>query len=302
MSAVEQNSSRGILLMVLAMAAFAIADMFIKFTAGTLSSAHTTLLLIGGSLVVFIALAKMQGQQLWDKSALSRVLLIRYVAEIMATLGIVQAIALVPLSTLGAILQATPLVAAAGAVLLLGERVSWRRWSAIVVGFAGVMLIVKPGATAFDVNVLWAVLAMFALSARDLTTRATPSGMPSSTLAAYTMIAATPFALLWVLLTESRVLPDNANWWNISGMVGFATVGYLMIIASIRVAPVSVVSPFRYFRLLFLLLLGVFVFDEQPDVTMLGGALLIIVSGLYAMRRERQMQRLAQNSDKNMHD
>jgi len=278
---------RGIVLMVLAMAAFAISDMFIKLAAGAMSSAHTALVLIGGSLVLFVVLAKLQGERLRNRTALSPVLLTRYGAEIVGTFGMVQALRLVPLSTVGAILQATPLVAVAGAVLLLGETVSWRRWSAIGVGFIGVLLIVQPTSSAFDANVLWAVLAMLGLSARDLTTRVTPKDLASSCLAAYTMAAAIPFALLWVVFTESALLPEEPQWHLILGMISFATMGYLMIISSIRSAPVSVVSPYRYSRLLFLLLLGVLVFGERPDSVMLAGAVLIIASGLYTMWRER---------------
>ena len=106
----NQHTSRGIVFMVLAMAAFAIADKFIKLSATAMSSAHTALLLIGGSLVVFVLLAIVQKQRLLDKAALSPVLLIRYVSEISATFGMVQALRLVPLSTVGAILQATPLM------------------------------------------------------------------------------------------------------------------------------------------------------------------------------------------------
>jgi len=277
--------------MVLAMAAFAIADTFIKLAAASMSSAHTTLLLMGGSMVLFALLAKLQGERLISRTAFEPVLLARYVAEIMGTFSMVQALRLVPLSTVGAILQATPLVVVAGAVLLLGEKVSWRRWSAIGLGFVGVMLIVQPGQAGFDANVLYAVLAMLSLSARDLTTRVTPAGLASSCLATYTMAAALPFALVWVSLTESALLPLHPQWHLIAGMIGFATAGYLMIISSIRIAPVSVVSPYRYSRLLFLLVLGVVVFGEQPDLIMLGGAALIITSGLYTMWRERQLHR-----------
>ncbi len=282
----NQHTSRGIVFMVLAMAAFAIADTFIKLSATAMSSAHTALLLIGGSLVVFVLLAIVQKQRLLDKAALSPVLLIRYVSEISATFGMVQALRLVPLSTVGAILQATPLMVAMGAVLLLGERMSWRRWSAISVGFVGVLLIVQPSTQSFNVNVLWAILAMLGLSARDLTTRVTPASMASSSLAAYTMAAAMPFTLVWVMLTESNMLPESVNWWLVTGMISFATAGYLMIISSIRLAPVSIVSPYRYSRLLFLLLLGVIVFDERPDALMLCGSFIIIAAGLYTMWRE----------------
>ncbi len=284
----QQHTTRGIVFMVLSMAAFAIADTFIKISATVMSSAHTALLLISGSFVVFVLLTLVQRQQLLDRAALSQVLLIRYVAEISATLGMVQALRLVPLSTVGAILQATPLVVAMGAVLLLGERMSWRRWSAISIGFVGVLLIVQPSTQSFDANVLWAILAMLGLSARDLTTRVTPVNMASSSLAAYTMAAAIPFSLVWVMLTESTVLPAAVDWWLVVGMISFGTAGYLMIITSIRIAPVSLVSPYRYSRLLFLLLLGVIIFDERPDILMLIGSFIIIAAGLYTMWRERQ--------------
>jgi len=287
----KQHTNRGIVLMVLAMAAFAIADTFIKLSANAMSSAHTALLLISGSLLVFMVLAIVQKQPLLDKAALSPVLLIRYVAEIVATFGMLQALRLVPLSTVGAILQATPLMVSVGAVFLLGERMSWRRWSAVVVGFLGVLLIVQPSTQSFDINVLWAILAMLGLSARDLTTRVTPANMASSSLAAYTMAAAVPFMLIWVLVSEPDLLPVSVDWGLVAGMTSFATAGYLMIITSIRIAPVSVVSPYRYSRLLFLLLLGVIVFGERPDALMLYGSAIVIAAGLYTMWREGRLEK-----------
>ena len=291
-----QNASKGIALMIAAMGAFAIADTLIKIASSALSPAHTTLLLISGSAVVFVTLALVQGQQLIDRAALSTVLLIRYTVEIIGTFSMVVALSQVPLSTVGAILQASPLVATVGAVWLLGEKVSWRRFSAIVLGFIGVLLIVQPGSEGFDSGVLWVILSMLSLSARDLTTRATPPAMATSSLSAYTMLAALPFALLWVLITQSSVLPHQADWWLVLSMVGFGTLGYLMITASIRVAPVSIVSPFRYTRLLFLLVLGVVIFNERPNALMLLGSVLVIGSGLYTMWRERQLTQISSKS------
>lgn len=276
--------------MMLSMATFAIADVFIKLSATSISSAHTMLLLMGGSLIIFVVLAKMERQPLFNRSAFTPIMLTRYVAETTAAFGMVQALRLVPLSTVGAILQATPLMVATGAVILLGEQVSWRRWTAIIAGFLGVLMIVQPGATSFDINILWALLAMLGLSARDLTTRVTPVAMASSTLAAYTMAASVPFAIGWVLLSESSLLPVDPNWWWVAAMIGFATIGYLLIINSVRIAPVSVVSPYRYSRLLFLLLLGVVIFDEKPDSLMLCGAFVIIAAGLYTIWRERRVE------------
>ncbi len=278
---------RGIWLMIAAMAAFAVADTLIKFAAATLSPAQTTVLLTGGGLILFAVMALVQRAPLRPRDAVSPVLLIRYVSELCGTFGIVLALTYVPLSTVGAILQATPLVVAAGAVLLLGETVSWRRWSAIALGFFGVLLIIKPGSAAFDLNVLWPVLAMFGLAGRDLTTRVTPPGMASTALATYTMAAVVPFAVLWCLLAGDPLIPTEANWPLIIAMISCGAFGYLLIISSVRVAEVSVVSPYRYSRLLFLLFFGVTLFGERPDALTLLGAAIIIFSGIYTMWRDR---------------
>ncbi|MEM6616793.1 MAG: DMT family transporter [Pseudomonadota bacterium] len=285
-----QDNAKGIALMVLAMGAFAIADTLIKVSANAISPSQVMLILTAGSLAFFIVLAKIQGETLRDARAFTPVLLVRYAAEVIGFGAMVMALATVPLSTVGAILQASPLIVTLGAVLFLGERVSWRRWTAIIVGFLGVLMIVQPGADGFETTVLWALLATTGLSIRDLVTRLTPPGLASSSLAAYTMAAAMPFALAWVTLTGQPFVPPDANWLFVVGMVGFGSIGYLILTLAIRMAEVSVVAPFRYSRLPFMLILGFLVFGERPSAEMLFGAALIIGSGIYIMWRERQVK------------
>ncbi|MEP5760453.1 MAG: DMT family transporter [Litoreibacter sp.] len=287
MTQIKDTNLRGIVFMVFSMAAFAVADACIKLAAGTMSPAHTILVLIAGGAIVFGTMAKAQGDTLVHRAAIAPIMLLRYVAEIVGTFGMVLALTYVPLSTLGAILQATPLLGVAGAVLFLGERVSWRRWSAILVGFVGVLMIIKPGAEGFELGILWAVFAMFGLTARDLSTRMIPRELTTSQVTAFTMLAILPVAVLWCVLSGGTLLPQNANWFLIFGMVGFGTLGYHLITVSVRLAEVSVVSPFRYSRLLFLLGLGVTIFGERPDALTLAGAALIIASGIYSMWRDK---------------
>lgn len=274
--------------MVVAMGAFALADTFIKLLAGTMAPAQVMFLLMGGGLIVFATIALIQRESLTDRRALAPALLVRYVAEVAGVIGIVMALALVPISTFGAIVQATPLVVVLGAVLLLGEKVSWRRWSAIGVGFFGVLLIVQPGTAGFDINVLWAVLGMFGLSGRDLTTRLAPADMGPAALSTFTMVASMPVATGWVVASGLPLFPPEANWLIVIAMVLSGCVGYLLLIASIRTTDISIVAPFRYSRLIYLLFFGMVVFGERPDFWMLFGATLIVVSGLYIMWRERQ--------------
>ena len=153
------------------------------------------------------------------------------------------------------------------------------------------LLIIQPGGVAFDSAVLWAVLAMAALSIRDLTTRLIPSDIPSASLATFTMAAATPFTVAWVLFNGENLIPVNTNWFVVIPMVVIGAMGYMLLISSIRQAEVSVVMPFRYSRIIFLLVLGVLVFDEKPGALMLTGAVLIIASGSYMMWREHYVKK-----------
>ncbi len=287
----SDNNLRGIVLMIASMCAFAIADALVKFSTTTLSPAQVIFYLIGGALVIFTAMARLQNDKLLDSRAFSPILLLRYVAEIAGMIGMVMALANIPISVVGAITQASPMLATVGAVLFLNENVGWRRWCSIVAGFIGVLLIIQPGGVAFDSAVLWAVLAMAALSIRDLTTRLIPSDIPSASLATFTMAAATPFTVAWVLFNGENLIPVNTNWFVVIPMVVIGAMGYMLLISSIRQAEVSVVMPFRYSRIIFLLVLGVLVFDEKPGALMLTGAVLIIASGSYMMWREHYVKK-----------
>lgn len=278
--------------MIASMVAFSAADTLVKLSTSFISPAQVLFFLLGGALIIFALIAKLQSDRLSDSRALSPILLLRYLAEIAGMVGMVMALANVPISTVGAITQASPMLATVGAVVFLKEKVAWRRLSSIVVGFVGVLLIVQPGAIEFDFSVLWAILALVALSVRDLTTRLVPADMASASLATYTMIAALPVTIGWVLFNGESLLPAQINWFVIIPMVVLGAIGYLLLIASLRMAEVSVVMPFRYSRIIFLLFLGVVVFDEKPDALMLVGASLIIVSGTYMMWREQRVKQM----------
>ena len=277
--------------MIVSMGAFAIADTLVKLSTAIISPAQVLFFLIGGALIIYATIAAIQKDKLLESRAFSPILLLRYSAEIAGMIGMVMALANVPLSVVGAITQASPMLATVGAVIFLKENVGWRRWCSIAIGFIGVLLIIQPGSVSFDSSVGWAFLAMAALAFRDLTTRLTPSGISSISLATFTMAAATPVTIAWVLLNGENLIPANTNWLLILPMAVIGAMGYFVLILSIRLTEVSVVMPFRYSRILFLLVLGVVVFDEKPGVSMLIGAALIIGSGSYMMWREHNVKK-----------
>ena len=134
---------RGAALMTLAMALFALEDMFVKRAALHLPVGEVLMLFGAGGMVIFAALTLGSGQPLWHRAVASRLMLLKAGFEVTGRIGYTLGIALTPLSNASAILQATPLAVTLGAALFLGEKVGWRRWSAITVGFIGVLVVIR---------------------------------------------------------------------------------------------------------------------------------------------------------------
>ncbi|GAA0285867.1 DMT family transporter [Rhodovulum strictum] len=285
------DNMRGIALMVAAMAAFALEDMFVKSAAATLPVGQILAMLGAGGAVIFGVMALARGQRLWSRVLLTRPVLLRNLGEVSGTLGFVYAIALTPLSTASAILQATPLVVTLGAALFMGAQVGWRRWVAILVGLCGVLLIIRPGLEGFQPASLFAVLGVFGLALRDLATRATPRSVSSLQLSAYGFGMLVPLGLLVMAVERGPVALDAPLAGLMAGALVLGVAGYYAIVEAMRVGEVAVVTPFRYTRLVFALGIGVVVFGERPDAATLCGAAIIIGSGLYTLWRERALSK-----------
>ncbi|TCP63223.1 drug/metabolite transporter (DMT)-like permease [Rhodovulum bhavnagarense] len=284
---------RGIALMVAAMAGFALEDMFVKRVADQLPVGQILAILGTGGGLAFAAMALARGQRLWSRALLTRPVILRNAGEVMGTLGFVYALALTPLSVASSILQATPLAVTLGAAVFLGAQVGWRRWSAIGIGFFGVLLIVRPGLAGFDPASLFAVMGVMGLALRDLATRATPRSVGSLQLATYAFCMLIPLGLVLMAFGDGPAPIDTATWVQLAGALVMGVAGYYAIVEAMRVGEVAVVTPFRYTRLIFALVIGVLVFGERPDALTLAGAAIIIGSGLYTLWREARLSRKA---------
>ena len=283
----KTKNTKGILFMLISMASFAVGDTFVKISGSFLSPAQIMFFLISGGLIIFTLIAVVKGEKLLESRAFSPILLTRYCAEMLGLVAMIMGLTKVPLSVVGTVTQASPILVAAGAVIFFKEVVSWRRWSSIIVGFFGVILIIQPGGQNLDYAVLWAVAALLAFSIRDLVTRLTPQDIPSASIATFTMIAAFPFTTAWVFFSGEKFFPPGIDWGVVASMIILGSFGYLLLITSLRIGDLSAIMPFRYSRIVFLLILGVLVFGERPTLSMLVGSALILVSGIYIMWRER---------------
>ncbi len=288
------NNLNGILLVVASMAAFTMEDTFIKNLSSSVAVGQVLIMLGIGSMMVFYVLARVQGHSVFMPRAWRMQPVLRAVTEAISAVGFAGALSLVDISTVAAVFQATPLAITMGAALFLGEQVGWRRWSAVCVGFIGVLMIIRPGLDTFDPAVLLVLLAVAGVATRDLMTRVMDSAVPSSVVSfqGFMMLLPAGLTLLILLPGETRML-QGLEWAQIGGGIVFGVLGYYGIVAAMRIGDASAVTPFRYTRLLFSILMGMIVFGERPDLMTLAGAGLIIASGLYTVVREQRVARAA---------
>ena len=285
------DNLRGAGLMVLAMLLFALEDMLIKFMAGALPVGQIIGMLGIGSALLVGPVLLAQRRALFDRSMMTLPILLRALGELIGTIGFVSAIALTPLSSASAILQATPLFVTLGAALFLQESVGWRRWSAIIVGFFGVLLIIRPGMEGFSWLSLLAVQGVVGLGIRDLATRRVPPETSTLQLSFLAFLVLIPAAFILTAINgTSLVWPSGTNWAFYGGAVLIGIIAYYCIVAAMRLGEISFVTPFRYSRILFALLIGVGIFGERPDALTLSGAGIIVLSGLYTLWRERYVR------------
>lgn len=282
------NAPRGITLMVLSMAFFAVEDTFIKLAAAQLPLGEIIAILGLIGMLFFATLARVQGRPgLIARGFFAPAVVARNLGEMVGTGGYLLGVTMAALTTSTAVFQALPLAVTLGAALFLGERIGWRRTVAITAGFVGVLIVIRPGAAGFEPALLWTVLGVAGLALRDLATRRTPAYIDTVQLAAWGLGVSFLLGLFMLSITGGAMLPSVEVAWLLLGAMVAGFAGYLALTEATRVAEAGVTTPFRYSRLLFALIPGWFVFGERPDLWTWVGAGLIVGSGLYALARER---------------
>ena len=214
-------------------------------------------------------------------------MLLRIASAAGATVFIVMSLRYLPLATVITVLQVTPLAVTAGAAIIFGERVGWRRWLATLTGFLGVVLIVKPdagfGAAAY------LALAMLVLSTmRDLTTRGLHHDIPSIFVAAASAAAVTLAGFLVTPFDGSWQMPSGWAWWLMTLSAASLFVANTAIIMALRTGEMSVIAPFRYVMVPLSILLGYWLWGDIPDALASLGIGLVLAAGLFTLHRERR--------------
>lgn len=276
--------------MVIAMAGFTINDAITKTVIETLGLGQIVLIRGIFACILILGLAWNRGALTHPRHLLHPMVALRTLCEIGATLTFIAALAHLPLANISAVLQMLPLAVTMGAALFFGEKVGWRRWLAIGVGVAGVMLIVRPGFDGFSIFSLLALVTVLFSTTRDLVTRLIPSNIPSMQVSSVTAIAIT---------IAGGIVAAMESWTPVSagemGLLACAAlllvIGYQFIIMATRQGDFSMVAPFRYTALVWALVLGYLIFGDIPDIAMSIGASAIVLSGLYTFHREHRLGR-----------
>ena len=281
---------RGILFMTLSMGGFAVEDLFLKILSETVPVSQI-LIYVGISATVLLSIISIIKRipVLRNDIYSNKLFIIRSFADMMGAVLIVTSISLMPLSTVSSILQALPLFITFGAVLIFKESVGWRRWSAVSFGFIGVILILKPGLSSFHPSSLIVLLAVACLALRDIVTRKISKDIHSITVSLYAFILTTVGGIFSLPFFGNFVTLTITQWFVVLTITLFGCFSYFMLVLATRKGDISVISPFRYSRLIFALVLAILVLNERPDTLTLFGAAIIVASGYYTIWRERSL-------------
>ena len=275
--------------MITSMAFFAVEDSLIKFVTSTIPIGQILIMFGLGGAIIFLLVAHFKNEKIMLRDMLLLPMYVRALFEIIGRLFYVLAISLIPLSTATVIIQATPIVVVAGAAIIFGEKVRWRRWTAILLGLFGVIVIIQPTAESFSFLSVLALIGMIGFAGRDLASRAAPENLSVFILGLHGFIALAFSGLIYTIWDDANfVMIDIDTIGFMVGAVVFGVAAYSCLMKAMRTGEVSAVTPFRYTRLIFGVSLGVFFFNESLNYSTVLGTILIVISGLFILSRNKR--------------
>ncbi len=283
---------RGILAMLAAMSLFTANDALLKLASATHPPGQ--IMAVRGVFAVLLTFAVIgASKQFFQvRSVLSPIVVLRACLEASVAFLFITSLAVLPLANITAILQATPIIMALMAVVLGIETVGWRRWSAIAVGFIGVLLIVRPGLAGFDAYALLALVTAALVACRVFATRAIGAHVPSLVITLATTAGVCLAGFLIGAAEDWRPLAAG-DIGLLAAAAALVTTGNFAVIIALRGTEISAVSPFRYSNVPLAIFLGFVVFGDVPDPLASMGIALIVASGIYTLHRERIRHREA---------
>jgi len=275
----------GILVALVAITLFSLLDVVSKILGQSMSVIQIIWVRFLIFVPIAVAVAWRPGRGVAWRSARPGLQVARVLVLLVEMWFFLSAFARIPLADAHAIGASAPLIVTALSVPFLGEKVGWRRWTAVAVGFVGMLLIVRPGFAAFDWAmlyvvvgaILWAIYQIMLKIVGRVDSAAT-TGVWTAVIGALAMSAIGPF--VW---TE----PGPMGWGLLVVAALLGGVGHIAYSHAFNLAPASTLQPFTFLMLVYAAVFGWMFFGDVPDVWTIGGASLIVASGLYTFHRAR---------------
>jgi drug/metabolite transporter (DMT)-like permease len=286
------DNARGAAMLTGAMAFFVVNDAAMKLAAAEVPMLQAMAIRGLPVTLAFLLIAWRTGALGKARYLLDRLVLARTGTELAGSLLFMPALAHIPIATALALNQSVPLLIVPLAVVLLGEKVGWRRMSAVAIGFVGVLLILRPGAENLDPWLLVSFASAFFFAIRDTITRMIGAHVPSM-LIAIAMSGSVMIACAIATAIAGWVPMTATAWVAIACACVVVSAGYFLSVAAMRTGELTLTGAFRYSALVWASLLGWIIWDELPDLQGWAGIALIVASGLYALHRARVRARAA---------
>lgn len=288
----------GVAVMLLGMLLFALNDAMGKWLVATYSQGQVILIRSAAALIILVPIvwrAGPSGLVRIERPGLQFARVFFSTAELFC---FYFAVAALPLADVMTYWLAAPIYVAALSPFLLGEKVGWRRWTAIAIGFVGVLIALKPSSASLTSAALFSILgsaafAFMMLSGRQL------RNTPDTVLAFWQIIGAALAGIVAVFLTPSGWLPVQSSFdLAFLGLLGVvAMTAHVLVNRALKLADAATVAPLQYTLLLWAVIFGWLFFGDVPQTSIVVGAGLIVLSGLYIFFRENTLKRRRETAE-----
>jgi drug/metabolite transporter (DMT)-like permease len=284
------NNQRGIAAVVGCMMSYTVNDVLVKQLLRTYPVGETIFIrgVMCSLLIGAVAIALGHGRHF--RTSMNPLLASRSLCDGLSTAGFIAALAHMHMANISAVLQIAPLIITAISAVLYREQVGWRRWTAIGVGFAGALLVVKPIPSEFDIWAIIAAASAVAAAVREIQNRQIGKSTPTLVVAFWGAVGIMVCGAAFIFIEEWRPYAA-ADLLQLFVAAAFVSTAIYLLALAFRDVDLSVVAPFRYTYLLTSALGGFLVFREVPDAWTVVGAVLIMGSGIYMLHREALRRR-----------
>ena len=288
------DNTKGLFLMLLGHLSFAINDRFVKFMVTESENNFSTLniIFIRGFfasililLIIFIFTQNNLKTVFKNKQSY-----LRGFFEVLTAAFFFAGLILMPMANVYTLLMTAPFIVTLYSFFILKEKVGIRRWSAVIIGFIGVIIVIKPHNLEFGLLFILPIISAFFLTLRDVVTKEIVNKKNSLDITLVTSILVMIFSGVGALLLSTEVQLYNIIYIFISSL--FLTSGYVCSVLTVYYAPLSLTASIRYSVIVFGIILGYLILGEEPSLNMIIGALIITASGLFVIKREKDLGKI----------